>query len=160
MSENTLLGTDWHEKIFTGTWTAGAGESYDVIEPATGESLGRLGAASADDVNAAATRAAAAQKEWARTTPAERAAVLHELGCVDFVTAFDEDSPVSLIERLRPEIYTKGGDYTAEMVPEADAVRRYGGEVRILDYLPHRSTTETMARIIAGRAPGGGATAT
>ncbi|WP_295855607.1 D-glycero-beta-D-manno-heptose 1-phosphate adenylyltransferase [uncultured Microbacterium sp.] len=91
---------------------------------------------------------------------AERAAVLHELGCVDFVTAFDEDSPVSLIERLRPEIYTKGGDYTAEMVPEADAVRRYGGEVRILDYLPHRSTTATMERIIAGRAPGGGATAT
>lgn len=36
MSENSFLGTQWHEKIFTGTWTNGADESYDVIEPATG----------------------------------------------------------------------------------------------------------------------------
>ncbi|MDQ1122617.1 D-glycero-beta-D-manno-heptose 1-phosphate adenylyltransferase [Microbacterium trichothecenolyticum] len=84
----------------------------------------------------------------------ERAAVLQELGCVDYVTAFAEDSPVALIERLRPEVYTKGGDYTPEMVPEAQAVRSYGGEVQILDYLPHRSTTETVARIRAGRRNG------
>lgn len=77
-----FLGTDWHEKIFTGTWTAGSGETYDVIEPATGETLGRLGAASADDVTAAAKRAAAAQKEWAKTTPAERAAVLRRAGAL------------------------------------------------------------------------------
>lgn len=77
-----FLGTDWHEKIFTGTWTAGSSETYDVIEPATGETLGRLGAASGDDVNAAATRAAAAQKEWAKTTPAERAAVLRRAGAL------------------------------------------------------------------------------
>ena len=77
-----FLGTDWHEKIFTGTWTAGSGETYDVIEPATGETLGRLGAASADDVNAAATRAAAAQRQWARTTPADRAAVLRRAGAL------------------------------------------------------------------------------
>jgi benzaldehyde dehydrogenase (NAD) len=77
-----FLGTDWHEKIFTGTWTAGLGGAYDVIEPATGETLGRLGAANADDVNTAATRAAVAQKEWARTTPAERAAVLRRAGAL------------------------------------------------------------------------------
>jgi len=85
---------------------------------------------------------------------AERAAVLQELGCVDYVTAFAEDSPVALIARLRPEIYTKGGDYTPEMVPEAEAVRAAGGEVRILDYLPHRSTSETVSRIIAGQGSG------
>ncbi|WP_231445583.1 benzaldehyde dehydrogenase [Brevibacterium zhoupengii] len=82
MSENSFLGTQWHEKIFTGTWTNGADESYDVIEPATGETLGRLGSANADDVNAAATRAAAAQKEWAKTPPAERAAVLRRAGAL------------------------------------------------------------------------------
>src|SRR5699024_5894128 len=47
-----------------------------------GASLGRLGAASADDVTTAATRAAAAQKQWARTTPAERAAVLRRAGAL------------------------------------------------------------------------------
>src|SRR5699024_2444493 len=80
MSENSFLGSDWHSRIFTGRWTEGAGETYDVIEPATGASLGRLGAASADDVTTAATRAAAAQKQWTRTTPAERAAVLRRAG--------------------------------------------------------------------------------
>src|SRR5699024_7524241 len=54
----------------------------DVIEPATGASLGRLGAASADDVTTAATRAAAAQKQWTRTTPAERAAALRRAGAL------------------------------------------------------------------------------
>src|SRR5699024_7014148 len=82
MSENSFLGSDWHSRIFTGRWTEGAGETYDVIEPATGASLGRLGAASADDVTTAATRAAAAQKQWARTTPAERAAVLRRAGAL------------------------------------------------------------------------------
>lgn len=82
MSEHSFLGTDWHELIFTGDWTAGAGEPYEVIEPATGNVLGRLGAASADDVNAAATRAAAAQKAWAKQTPAERAAVLRRAGAL------------------------------------------------------------------------------
>lgn len=36
MSENSFLGSDWHSRIFTGRWTEGAGETYDVIEPAGG----------------------------------------------------------------------------------------------------------------------------
>ncbi|WP_309131860.1 benzaldehyde dehydrogenase [Brevibacterium sp.] len=76
MSANSFLGTDWHGKIFIGSWSGGGSDTYDVIEPATGETLARLGTANGFAVRAAATRAAAAQKEWARTTPAERAAVL------------------------------------------------------------------------------------
>lgn len=81
MTDQAFLGTDWHGRIFGATgWIESAGGVYDVVEPATGETLAQLGTASADDVFAAATTAAAAQKEWAKRTPAERAAVLRTAG--------------------------------------------------------------------------------
>ncbi|WP_375485918.1 D-glycero-beta-D-manno-heptose 1-phosphate adenylyltransferase [uncultured Mycobacterium sp.] len=90
-------------------------------------------------------------KGWTRPINSEidRAAVLGELSCVDYVTVFDDDTPASLIQRLRPEIYVKGGDYTAEMLPETPVVRSYGGEVRTVGYVANHSTTETIARIRA-----------
>jgi rfaE bifunctional protein nucleotidyltransferase chain/domain/rfaE bifunctional protein kinase chain/domain len=77
----------------------------------------------------------------------DRSAVLTALSCVDHVVVFDEDSPVRLINEIRPDVYVKGGDYHADLVPEADAVRRLGGDVRILDYLPDRSTSSIIERI-------------
>ncbi|MEJ3746823.1 D-glycero-beta-D-manno-heptose 1-phosphate adenylyltransferase [Actinomycetes bacterium KLBMP 9797] len=82
--------------------------------------------------------------------PAEdRVAVLAALSCVDHVVVFEEDSPAGLIERVRPDLYVKGGDYPPELVPEAAVVRRLGGEVRILDYVPDRSTSAIIERIRA-----------
>jgi D-beta-D-heptose 7-phosphate kinase / D-beta-D-heptose 1-phosphate adenosyltransferase len=80
-------------------------------------------------------------------TTEDRAAVLDALGCVDHVVAFDEDSPRALIRTVRPEVYVKGGDYTPELLPEAPLVTELGGQVRILGYLPGRSTTGLVARI-------------
>jgi benzaldehyde dehydrogenase (NAD) len=70
----------WDGKIFVNRWTAGGGGAQDVLEPATGNVLGRVGVASAEDVAAAATSAAAAQVPWAKTKPEERAAVLRRAG--------------------------------------------------------------------------------
>ncbi len=81
----------------------------------------------------------------------DRAAVLAALSCVDFVVVFDQDSPSELIEAVRPDVYVKGGDYPPELVPEAPLVRRLGGEVRILGYVPDRSTSAIIERI-RGRA--------
>ena len=78
---------------------------------------------------------------------ADRAAVLGELSCVDYVVVFDGDTPASLIQQLQPHIYVKGGDYTADMLPETPVVRSYGGEVRTLGYVAEHSTTDTIARI-------------
>ncbi|HZU48959.1 MAG TPA: D-glycero-beta-D-manno-heptose 1-phosphate adenylyltransferase [Mycobacterium sp.] len=90
-------------------------------------------------------------KGWTRpiNNEIDRAAVLGELSCVDYVTVFDDDTPASLIQLLRPDIYVKGGDYTADMLPETPVVRSYGGEVRTLGYVANHSTTETIARIRA-----------
>lgn len=80
---------------------------------------------------------------------ADRAAVVAALSCVDHVTVFDEDDATRLVELIRPDRYVKGGDYTPDMLPETETVRRCGGEVRILDYLPERSTSAVIDRIRA-----------
>ena len=85
----------------------------------------------------------------------ERAEIMANLLCVDFVTIFSEHTAISLVERLRPDIYVKGSDYAGEQqgvpdtsrLPEAPVVQSYGGEVRLISYLPHHSTTELIAKI-------------
>lgn len=84
----------------------------------------------------------------------DRVALLSALTHVDHVVVFEEDSPAQLIEAIRPDIYVKGGDYPPELVPEAPLVRRLGGQVRTLGYVPDRSTSAIIDRI---RAYGGGA---
>ncbi|WP_203135951.1 D-glycero-beta-D-manno-heptose 1-phosphate adenylyltransferase [Microbacterium sp. JZ31] len=84
----------------------------------------------------------------------DRARVLESLESVDYVTVFREDSPAALLADLRPDIYAKGGDYTPEMLEETAVVRGYGGEVRILDFIPAHSTTEMVTRIAQGAALG------
>src|SRR3954470_20278929 len=70
----------WEGKVWTGSWTDAAGGTYTAVEPATGESLGEVGAATPEDVSAAAARAAAAQREWAAAPFEERARVLRRAG--------------------------------------------------------------------------------
>jgi rfaE bifunctional protein nucleotidyltransferase chain/domain len=80
---------------------------------------------------------------------ADRIEVLAALDCVDHVVQFEEDTPAALVEALRPAVYVKGGDYTRATLPEAALVERLGGEVRILPWVPDRSTSQLIAR--AGR---------
>ncbi|WP_431922638.1 D-glycero-beta-D-manno-heptose 1-phosphate adenylyltransferase [Micromonospora wenchangensis] len=84
----------------------------------------------------------------------DRIALLAALSCVDHVVVFEEDSPADLIEAVRPDVYVKGGDYPPEMVPEAPLVRRLGGQVRTLGYVPDRSTSAIIDRIRAQAAVG------
>jgi D-beta-D-heptose 7-phosphate kinase/D-beta-D-heptose 1-phosphate adenosyltransferase len=87
----------------------------------------------------------------------DRARVLTALECVDAVAVFDELTPVELLERLRPDVWVKGADYSSVELVEADAVRRHGGEVVLLPYLDGRSTSRLVARArqATGTVPGG-----
>jgi D-beta-D-heptose 7-phosphate kinase/D-beta-D-heptose 1-phosphate adenosyltransferase len=76
----------------------------------------------------------------------DRVHVLAALSCVDYVVAFDEDTPEQLVAGLRPDVYAKGGDYTRERLPEAALVERLGGRVEILPYIVDRSTTRLIER--------------
>jgi rfaE bifunctional protein nucleotidyltransferase chain/domain len=76
----------------------------------------------------------------------DRARVLAALRVVDAVVVFDEDTPMALLDRLRPDIWVKGGDYTSDQLPETDLVRQWGGEVVTVGYLGGRSTSRLLAR--------------
>lgn len=77
----------------------------------------------------------------------DRAEVLAALESVDCVVVFEEADPIALIQALKPDIHTKGGDYAAEALPEAEIVRSYGGRVVILPEVPGRSTSGVIKRI-------------
>jgi rfaE bifunctional protein nucleotidyltransferase chain/domain len=80
-------------------------------------------------------------------TLADRFDVLAALSCVDHIIAFDEDQPTGVIRALRPDVLVKGGDYTEDMVPEAELVRALGGTVQIFDLIPEHSTTRIIERV-------------
>jgi D-beta-D-heptose 7-phosphate kinase/D-beta-D-heptose 1-phosphate adenosyltransferase len=72
---------------------------------------------------------------------ADRARVLAALRDVDRVIIFDEDTPERALATLRPDVWVKGGDYTASELPESELVRSWGGEVITVGYLDGKSTS-------------------
>ncbi|WP_082948728.1 PfkB family carbohydrate kinase [Mycobacterium sp. 1274756.6] len=76
---------------------------------------------------------------------ADRAKVLAALACVDGVVVFNDTDPTAMLDRLRPDIWVKGGDYRDVELPEAPTVTRNGGEVVLLPTVPGYSTTKLIA---------------
>ena len=81
-------------------------------------------------------------------TESARAAVLASLEIVDLVVIFKEDTPATLVEALRPEVFVKGSDYSLEQIPEAKVVQGYGGEIVLAKLAHGHSTSATIARIV------------
>ncbi|CAI9119262.1 D-glycero-beta-D-manno-heptose-7-phosphate kinase [Brytella acorum] len=79
---------------------------------------------------------------------ADRAEVIGALRQVDAVVAFDEDTPLDLIQGLRPDVLVKGADYTLGQVIGADFVEAQGGTVVLAKLTPDRSTTAILGRVI------------
>jgi len=79
-----------------------------------------------------------------------RARMLCALEAVDYVVLFDEPSVYSLVERIRPDVLVKGGDYTVEEVVGHDIVRARGGRVEVVDLVENFSTSAELDRIRAG----------
>lgn len=77
---------------------------------------------------------------------ADRVRVLRALECVDAVAVFDEDTPEELLERLRPDVWVKGGDYALADLPEAALVESWGGQAVLLPYLDGRSSSRIAER--------------
>ena len=77
----------------------------------------------------------------------DRAAVAAALESVSLVTWFEEDTPLDLIRKCRPDVLVKGGDWPAEKIVGAKEVLGWGGEVRSIAFQFERSTTELLSRI-------------
>lgn len=78
----------------------------------------------------------------------ERAHILAALDCIDFVTVFDEETPLELIRVLRPDILAKGGDYTLDGVVGRELVEGWGGRVELVQFVDGKSTTNIVEKIL------------
>lgn len=76
----------------------------------------------------------------------DRATVLAALACVDCVVLFDEDTPLELLCHLKPDVLVKGADYTKAEVVGATEIESWGGEVRLVDLVEGRSTTNLIEK--------------
>lgn len=77
----------------------------------------------------------------------DRALALAALMFVDAVVIFDEDTPESLIEILKPDFLVKGGDYSVEEIAGAEFVKSNGGAVQTIPFIEGYSTTEFIQKI-------------
>jgi rfaE bifunctional protein nucleotidyltransferase chain/domain/rfaE bifunctional protein kinase chain/domain len=77
----------------------------------------------------------------------DRARLLLGLRCVDAVAVFDDDTPVETLQRLRPHVFAKGGDYAGVEIPEAAALAAWGGRAVVLPLVADRSTTRIIQRV-------------
>ena len=76
-----------------------------------------------------------------------RAEILAALSCVDFVSLFNEDTAEKFLEIVKPDIYVKGGEYNLDILPEAQVVKKYGGEIVLIPMIPNSSTTSLLDKI-------------
>jgi rfaE bifunctional protein nucleotidyltransferase chain/domain len=76
-----------------------------------------------------------------------RARVLAALQFVDLVVFFNEDTPLNLISELVPDVLVKGSDYLAENIVGADVVKRAGGKVETIEFVPGYSTSRIVEKI-------------
>lgn len=78
----------------------------------------------------------------------DRAELLSALSCVDYVVLFEEKSPADLLEAIKPDIYTKGADYTLETLPEREIVVRNNIRVEFIDFVQGKSTTNVINKCL------------
>ncbi len=76
----------------------------------------------------------------------DRMEILSSLGCVDFVTLFDEETPIELIKNVRPQTLVKGGDWKISQIVGGDFVQSYGGAVKSLQFVDGKSTTALIEK--------------
>ncbi|MEV4954788.1 aldehyde dehydrogenase family protein [Paenarthrobacter nitroguajacolicus] len=117
----------WDGKIFVDRWTAGGGGVQDVVEPATGEVIGRVSVAPREDVATASKSAAVVQHEWAAKKPEERAAVLRRAGDLWELHA----------EEIQDWIVREGGSIQGKAALEAHIAANECWEAAALPSHPH-----------------------
>lgn len=80
-------------------------------------------------------------------TATERAFVVAALEAVDLVVIFSEDTPLELVNTLKPDVIVKGGDYTESTIVGAEEVKGWGGKVVVVPLTPGQSTTAIIGKL-------------
>jgi D-beta-D-heptose 7-phosphate kinase / D-beta-D-heptose 1-phosphate adenosyltransferase len=149
VAEVETLVRQWKNRGYRIGFTNGC---FDIVHPGH---VGMLAAARAecDRLVVALNGDASVRRLKGPTRPvnvlADRCAVIAALESVDAVISFDEDTPLELIRRLRPDVLMKGSDYTVETVVGAEDVIAAGGRVALIDLLEGHSTSKVIDRMQA-----------
>ena len=77
----------------------------------------------------------------------DRLEILSSLACVDFACIFTDDTPIKLIEAVKPDFLVKGGDWPVEKIVGYPFVSSYGGKTKSLPFVPSKSTTSILEKI-------------
>ena len=80
----------------------------------------------------------------------DRAEALAALECVDYVTIFNEENPIKILQEIKPNIHAKGGDYDISQIIEKDIVEKNNGKIVLIPKIKGYSTTDFINRIIKG----------
>lgn len=82
---------------------------------------------------------------------AERMEILAALEAVDYVVAFDEETPARVIQDLVPDVLVKGGDWSTDQIVGRDTVQAAGGRVMSLPFSPGYSTSSLIDAVVSGQ---------
>ena len=74
--------------------------------------------------------------------------MLEELESIDYLVTFDDDTPIQLIEQIKPDVLVKGADYSKQQVVGWDVVESYGGTIALAPLIDGRSTSSVIQRIL------------
>lgn len=77
----------------------------------------------------------------------DRAFILSRLESVDVVSIFDDDTPINLIKKIKPDVLVKGSDYNLNEIVGRDFVEGYGGKVCTIQFIIDKSTTNLINKI-------------
>jgi D-beta-D-heptose 7-phosphate kinase / D-beta-D-heptose 1-phosphate adenosyltransferase len=152
LEEALAIVARWRERGERIGFTNGC---FDLIHPGHVSQLGQA-RGTCDHLIVGLNTDASISKLKGPTRPVQhedaRAIVLASLASVDLVILFPDDTPLRLIDAIRPDVLIKGKDYTVEQVVGSNIVQGYGGEVFLADLAPGHSTTDIIARLTQGMA--------
>jgi rfaE bifunctional protein nucleotidyltransferase chain/domain len=123
---------------------------FDLLHPGHVDVLlgaRRLGDALVVALNSDASTRRLKGAERPLRSESEREYVVAALEMVDCVIIFEEDTPIAVVNALRPDVLVKGGDYSDGNIVGAPEVRSWGGDVRVIPLTPGHSTTSTVQKI-------------
>lgn len=89
------------------------------------------------------------KKDWNKrpiNSELERAKILSKLGMINYIIIYDDLTPISLIEFIKPDIHVNGSDYGEDCI-EAEAVKKHGGKIHVVKLIDNYSTTNLIKKI-------------
>jgi rfaE bifunctional protein nucleotidyltransferase chain/domain len=153
LEELAVLRAAWQDRGKTVVWTNGCFDLLHVGHMRSFRDAKALGDILIVGINSDASVRAIKGDSRPIVSQSDRAEMIAALEMVDYVTIYDEPTPVAALELLRPDIHCKSAEYAdgAKPMPERETVLGYGGRIEILPVHDAPSTTEIIERIAACR---------